>query len=112
MRRQSEAGPEVVLEKHELWSLLSTPASRVKGGRAGVGGRVLGLTALPHRTMVPPNLSGSSVAGTAASTQPAEGSGAEGIEGHFSPPSQEVNRLLEFGSFFNIYLYLFGWARS
>ena len=80
MRRQSEAGPEVVLEKHELWNLSSTPASRVMGGREGGAGRVPGLTALPRRTMVPPNLSGSSVAGTAASTQPAEGSGAEGIE--------------------------------
>lgn len=100
MRRQSEAGPEVVLEKHELWSLLSTPASQVTGGRAGPGAN-----SPARRMMVPPNLSGSSVVGTAASTQPAEGSGAEGIEGHSSPPSQEVTRLLEFGSFFNIYLY-------
>ena len=86
--------------------VLSTPASQ------GGGGGPWANSPATQDDGPCPSLSGSSVVGTAASTQPAEPSGAEGIEGHFPPPSWEVTRLLEFGSFFNMYLYLFGCTRS
>ena len=71
----------------------STPASQ------GGGGAPWANSPATQDDGPSPSLSGSSVVGTAASTQPAEESAAEGIEGHFLPPSQEVTRLLEFGSF-------------